>query len=163
MFLFFTKENTMGLERELEKLVRQKTIEKCEFCHNRMNYVGGGKYRCVFCGLEVLDDFGKVKQFLEENGPTPGGIIAQKTGISLDKIDSYLKKGMVEIPNGEQFYLHCEKCGCEIRYGRYCPECAKNELKKNFTASYQDVGEKPKSNINPDMAGKMHFINRRGN
>ena len=80
----------MGLERELEKLVEQKKVEKCELCHNRMQYVGGGKYRCSFCGMEILDDFGKIKYFLEQNGPTPQAIIAQQTGISLDKIDSYV-------------------------------------------------------------------------
>lgn len=153
----------MNLERELEKLVEQKKIEKCELCHNRMQYVGGGKYRCIFCGMEILDDFGKIKQFLEQNGPTPQAVIAQKTGISLDKIDSYLKKGMVEIPNGSKFYLNCERCGCEIRYGRYCPECATAEMRKSVGTSYQDVGEKPRQNYNPEMAGRMHFVNRRGN
>ena len=153
----------MGLEHELEKLVEQKKVEKCELCHNRMQYVGGGKYRCTFCGMEVLDDFGKIKQFLDQNGPTAEAIIAQQTGISIDKIDSYLKKGMVEIPNGSKFYLNCEKCGCEIRYGRYCPECANSEMRNSIRTSYQDVGERPKQNYNPDMAGKMHFINRRGN
>lgn len=157
------RKKNMGLEHELEKLVQQKKVEKCELCHNRMQYVGGGKYRCAFCGMEVLDDFGKIKQFLDQNGPTPEVIIAQQTGISIEKIDSYLKKGMVEIPNGSKFYLNCERCGCEIRYGRYCPECAKNEMQNSFRASYQDVGERPKQNYNPDMAGKMHFINRRGN
>ena len=79
------------------------------------------------------------------------------------KIDSYLKKGMVEIPDGSKFYLNCEKCGCEIRYGRYCPECAKSEVVNNLRSSYQDVGERPKQRYNPEMSGKMHFINRGGN
>jgi len=153
----------MGLEQELEKLVQQKKVEKCEFCHGRMQYVGSGKYRCTICGMEVLDDFGKIKQFLDQHGPTPEAIIAQQTGISIDKIDSYLKKGMVEIPEGSKFYLHCEKCGCEIRYGRYCPECATSEMRKSIRTSYQDVGERPKQNYNPEMSGRMHFINRRGN
>lgn len=153
----------MGLEHELEKLVQQKKVEKCELCHNRMQYVGGGKYRCTFCGMEMLDDFGKIKQFLDQNGPTSQAIISQQTGISLDKIDSYLRKGMVEIQDGSRFYLNCEKCGCEIRYGRYCPDCAKGEVVHNLRASYEDVGERPTLKRNPEMAGKMHFLNRREN
>lgn len=152
----------MGLERELEKFVQQKQMEKCEFCHNKMKYEGAGRYRCSYCGMEALDDFGKLRKFLEENGPTPGGVIAQATGISIDKIDDFLRKGRVEIPNGEKFYLSCEKCGCDIRYGRYCPQCATRELKNNFHTSYQDVGEKPRHSYNADMSGKMHFVNRRG-
>lgn len=151
----------MGLERELEKLVQQKKVERCELCHNRMNYIGSGRYRCTFCGAEILDEFGKIKAFLDQNGPTPSGIIAQQTGISLDRIDAYLRKGMVEIQDGGKYYLTCERCGCDIRYGRYCPECAKSEIKDGFRTSYQDVGERPKTQNN-EMSGKMHFLNRKG-
>lgn len=158
----FLERKSMGLEQKLEKLIQQKKVEKCELCHNRMQYVGSGKYRCSFCGVEVLDDFGKIKQFLDQNGPTPEAIISRETGISMDTIDSYLKKGMVEIPNGSDIYLKCEKCGCDIRYGRYCPECARSEMLNNTKTSYQDVGERPR-NYNTDMAGRMHFINNRGN
>lgn len=152
----------MSLEGKLIKLVEQKKIERCELCHNKMQYVASGIYRCTVCGIEVLDDFGKIKQFLEQNGPTPQVIIAQKTGVSLDKIESYLKMGRLEIPNGSNFYLKCEKCGCEIRYGKYCPECAKIELKISITSSFQDVGERPRRMTDSEMKGKMHFANPRG-
>ena len=150
----------MGIERDLERLLDEKQIGKCEYCHNRMNYLGSGMYRCTFCGMEVLTDFGKIKKFLDENGPTPSGVIAQKTGLSLEKIDSYLKRGMVEIQDGDKYYLSCEKCGCDIRYGRFCPECAKSEIAHSLKLSYQDVGERPKQN-NGDMAGKMRYLNRK--
>ena len=151
----------MGLEHELEKLVQQKKVDKCELCHSRMNYVGSGRYRCSFCGTERLDDFGKIKQFLDQNGPTPSGIIAQQTGLGMEQIDAYLRKGMVEIQDGGKYYLTCEKCGCDIRYGRFCPECAKTEVIGNMKASYQEIGERPKIR-NSEMAGKMHYLNRRG-
>lgn len=153
----------MGLEKELEKLVQQRKMEKCEFCHNKMRYEGGGRYRCSYCGVETLDDFGKLRKYLEENGPTPEGVIAQATGISMETIDAFLRKGRIEIPNGEKYYLSCEQCGCDIRYGRYCPECAAKELQQNFHSSYQDIGERPRHRLTSEMAGKMHFIHRRGN
>ena len=109
----------------------------------------------------VLPDFGKVKSFLDEHGPTPQAVVSQHTGVSLDKIESCLKKGMVEISNGSRFFLNCEKCGCEIRYGRYCSECASEEMRRGYQTSYQDIGERPKQNVNPEMAGKMHFLNRK--
>ena len=151
----------MSLERELEKLMKLKQMERCEKCNNPFNYVGSGRYRCTFCGEEKLDDFGKIKQFLDQNGPTPSGIISQQTGISMDKIDSYLRQGMVEIRDGGKYYLNCEKCGSAIRYGRYCPECAKHEIKGGQRTSYQDVGERPKQQ-SPEGTGKIRFINRKG-
>lgn len=151
----------MSLERELEKLMQLKQMERCEKCQHPLHYVGSGRYRCSFCGEETLDDFGKIKQYLDQNGPTPSGIIAQQTGLSMDKIDAYLRKGMVEIQDGGKYYLSCEKCGCAIRYGRYCPECAKHEIKGGQRTSYQDIGERPRQ-PSSDRAGKMHFINRKG-
>jgi len=153
----------MNLERELQKLVEHKKVERCELCRSRLQYVGGGRYRCTFCRTEVMDDFGKIKQYLEDNGPTPQAIISKSTGIGMDKIESYLKQGMVEISNGGSCYLKCEKCGCEIRYGKYCPECAKDDIKSGVKTSYQDIGERPKRDLNSEMSGRMRFINRRGN
>ena len=112
--------------------------------------------------LGLYNDFGKLKQFLDQYGPTPRGIISQKTGLTMEQIDAFLKKGMVEIQDGEKYYLLCEKCGCDIRYGRFCPECSKYEVIGNMKASYQDIGEKPKFK-NLDMDGKMHYLNRKGN
>ena len=152
----------MGLEQELEKLIKQKTIERCELCHGRMEYTGGGKYRCKSCNAEALDDFGKIKQYLDENGPTPEAIIAHETGISMEKIDSYLRKGMVEITDGSKYYLKCEKCGAFIRCGRYCPECARVEIKKSLKMSYEDIGERPKKVSDSDVSGKMHFLTKKG-
>lgn len=151
----------MGLERQLEKLVQQKKIEKCPLCQNRMQYISGGRYRCSFCGTEALDDFGKIKAFLEQNGPTPSVIIAQQTGLSVETIESYLKRGMVEIPEGEAYYLQCEKCGCDIRYGRFCIDCAMGRMQANKKVTYQDIGEKPKQNINLERTGKMHYNRHR--
>ena len=79
----------MSIEGKLVRYVEQKKIERCELCHNKMEYIASGVYRCTVCGSEVLDDFGKVKLFLEENGPTPQIIIAQRTGVSMDKIGYY--------------------------------------------------------------------------
>ena len=53
-------------DNKLIKLVEQKKIERCELCHNKMQYVASGIYRCTVCGIEVLDDFGKIKQFLDQ-------------------------------------------------------------------------------------------------
>ena len=150
----------MGLEKDLERLIECKKIEQCDLCHHRMKFLGGGKYQCTFCGAEVLDNFGKLKQFLDKHGPTPSGIISQKTGLSIEQIDAFLKKGMVEIQDGEKYYLLCEKCGCDIRYGRYCPSCARQEVFADVRVDYQAVGEKPKEK-KYEVEGKMHYLNRK--
>ena len=151
----------MNNKVDLEKLILQRKPEICELCGGKMFYMGSGTYQCEDCHNIVMDDFGKVKAFLEENGASPAVVISESTGVPLDIINIYLRTGRLEIPEGSKYFINCERCGCSIRYGRFCPECAKilaGGIKAVFNA---DVGEKPKIKPKSDMAGQMHFINRK--
>ena len=142
---------------ELEKLIISNKPVVCELCKGKMYYVHGGLYRCDKCGHEVLDDFGKVKTFIELNGPSPALIISAATGVATEIIELFLKQGRVEIPDGSKYYIKCERCGCSIRFGRFCPEYVQElagGIKSVFCA---EMGERPKRE---DMSGKMHFLNR---
>ena len=108
---------------ELEKLIIENKPVVCELCGGKMFYVHGGMYRCGTCEHEVLDDFGKVKTFLELNGPTPALTILAVTGVSTEVIELFLRQGRVEIPEGSKYYIKCQRCRCSIRYGRFRPEC----------------------------------------
>jgi len=141
-----------------EKLIVDNKPVQCTVCKGKMFYVDSGRYECRACGHEELDDFGKVKQFLEENGPTPVLQIAYATGVTAEIIELFLKKGRLEIPEGSKYYLHCERCGCSIRYGRYCPSCVQELVGGIKNLFCEEMGEKPKSG---EMSGKMHFLNRR--
>ncbi len=132
----------------------------CEACHGKLFYVGSGRYRCGQCNIEYYDDFGKVKEFLELNGPSPALLIAERTGVSLELIDMFLRKGRIEIIENSKFYINCEKCGCAIRYGRYCPHCSREVFSGIMTMFHEDVGECPK-NPPRKSEGKMHFLDKR--
>ena len=145
----------------LEKLIIKSKPVECTACKGRLQYIGGGKYRCQECGCEELDDFGKVKDYLEKNGPSPAVIVSQATGVKEEVINYFLKKGKVAIPEGSKYYLKCEKCGCSIKYGRFCPFCIRElagGIQKMFN---EDVGEIPKHELNTDSKGKMRFLNKR--
>lgn len=149
----------MGKEsNDLEKLLIGNKPVVCEKCKGKLFYKGGGRYECSSCDAFVLDDFGKIKAFLEENGPTPMLVIAQATGVQYEVVEQFLKKGRLEIPEGSKYYLGCEKCGCSIRYGKYCPDCIREVAGGIKAVFHEDVGERPKHMYNAEMAGKMHFL-----
>lgn len=146
---------------DLEKLVIDNHLVRCRVCGGNMAYSDSGRYICAHCQHVELDGYGKVKKFLEENGPAPLIVISRATGIDQDAIEGFLKKGRIELPENSDYYLKCEKCGCSIRYGRMCPECAK-ALTNSITAVFnEDVGERPKFEPVSGLSGKMHSRRRR--
>lgn len=129
-------------------------IGRCENCGGLLKDAGLGIYICSQCGCESLSEFGKVKKYIEENGPSNAYNISIGTGVSANKIEKFLRQGRIEIPEGSDSFISCEKCGTDIRYGRYCPACA-TKLKKELTSVLlpTEVGEVPKKK------GKMRYMN----
>lgn len=150
--------------REEDKRIERKFVERmptiCDKCGGKLYYDAMGRYRCADCKNEVLDDFGKIKVFLDENGPTPIPIIAEKTGVDPALLSLFLRKGRLEIPEGSKIYIKCEKCGCAIRYGRYCPECIKSLADGIKAVFNEDMGERPKKVPESDSGARMRFMNR---
>ncbi len=132
----------------------------CKQCGGKMNYAYGENLVCSLCGSQERTDFGKVRDFIEENGPQPAIVIHNGTGVSLQYIDLLLREGRIEIPDGSSMYIQCKKCGTDIRYGRYCPECMLAMSKEVHGAfGRADVGERPTKKGN--ASGKIRFMNRK--
>jgi len=147
------KEN--GLKKDLNNAIIVNRFKKCKSCGGRLIYLYSGIYECEDCNRKDMDEFGKVKSYLDKNGPTPAITISEKTGVTIDVINDFLRKGRVEIPEDSPYYIKCEKCGTDIRYGRFCPECVAHlagAIQAVFVA--EDVGERPKTK------GKMRFLER---
>ncbi|MBE5911481.1 hypothetical protein [Pseudobutyrivibrio sp.] len=152
----------MGNKAEIEKFTKDfldRKPTRCSKCKGRIRYIGGGYYECYDCGNKEIDDFGRVKDYIDENGPAPAIIISENTGVPVDIVNGMLREGRLEIPEGSVVYIQCETCGCSIRYGRFCPDCIRsrtNSLKGVFFNP--DVGEKPKKEAPKHDDGKMHFL-----
>ena len=130
---------------------------RCPICKTPYRETFLGINKCSKCGYEEQNDFGKVRTFLEENGPQPSTVIAEATHVPIRKIDHFLMQGRLEIPEGSTVFIQCQSCGVDLRYGRFCPECALKLCKKLQSAfNESEVGEQPKKR----MSGKMQFIGR---
>ncbi len=140
-----------------QELQWEEKPSACSVCGGGLTYVSRGEYRCSKCGHSEYDDFGKICRFIDVNGPSPAIVIAEGTGVSINKINNYLRQGRVEIPEGSKVYIKCEKCGRDIRFGRFCPECAL-KLSKQLQGIVE-AGEVPRRRINKEE-GKMRFLGR---
>ena len=146
----------MSLDKNLtigqRKTQKRDRIKLCPDCDVNMNYMFGEQFQCPKCGKIILSDFGKVKKFLEENGPQTAIVISAETGVELDYINFLLRQGRIEVPDGSDIYIKCQKCGTDIRYGRYCPDCMLKIAKSvNEVMWMEGVGEKPTKKGNSEM------------
>lgn len=84
----------MTYEQQLQQLVTNKPT-RCE-CGGKLEMVRQGSYQCEECGKITYDDFGKIKKYLDEKGPSPALEIAQATGVPVTRITELIREGRIE-------------------------------------------------------------------
>lgn len=165
----------------LSGLVVGRKPVKCQKCKSRLCYVGVGKYRCPMCGAEEYDDIGKIKKFLDDNGPAPPVVISQATGVASDVVEAFKEKRFITSPqvkllgmerNDEikkpkiikeetkNYHLKCARCGDGIASGRYCVTCVKELAGGLQTVFKKDMAKREREE---SMDGSMHFVGKREN
>lgn len=111
-----------GIEK-LEKKDYNSPIV-CEKCGcRRIQYKGVGEYKCEECGFLMYDDYGKVRNYIERNPGATSTEVSAAVGVSKEKIRRLLRDDKIQIAPGSVSFLKCEKCGVDIRSGRYCSSC----------------------------------------
>lgn len=128
---------------EIEEIFLAHRPLYCEKCDGKMIYQGNGIYNCAECGEEALDDYGKIRKFLEEYGSDSAVAISRATGVDLGIVSMFLKDGRIQIPEGSRLFIKCERCGCSLRYGRYCRECTMELAGDIRNAFKEQTGAKP--------------------
>jgi hypothetical protein len=115
-----------------------------------IEYKGVGEYKCKNCGTLMYDDFGKVRNYLEEHRGATQSEVSRETGVSMDVIRHLLREDRIEIAANSGVYLQCEICKAPIRSGKYCNECARKveHMQKEETAKMH------KENMNMHGYGK---------
>ena len=111
-----------------------------------MKYLALGEYKCPECGNEEMDDYGKIRNYLDEHGPASATAIEAAIGVRRSVINSYLRKGRLEITDGSPVFIKCERCGKSIKFGRICAACAKNVVSRANDGSsipIEEIGDEP--------------------
>lgn len=81
------------------KLLRLGTPCNCSKCNSEeLSYDGLGRYICTACGTEHLDNYGKVRSCIEENGfysSMPVQEVMARTGLNKTEIMDLLDAGKI--------------------------------------------------------------------
>lgn len=129
---------------DIERLLRPETYNiprQCETCGGVMVFRGLGEYRCEDCGLLAYDDYGKVRNYIEEHRGATAAQIEEAIGVSQKTIRRLLKEGRLEVTENSRSFLRCELCGKDIRSGLYCPEC-ETKMHHNLEERQREINRK---------------------
>lgn len=117
----------------------------CEVCGEKLRFTGLGEYMCDGCKHLQYDDYGKVRNYIEEHHGATQSEVSQATGVPINRIRQMLREEKIEIAQNSVVFLHCEACGREIRSGIYCDSCQK--------IMYKSDAAMRKASRNADMHG----------
>lgn len=96
---------------------------ECPECGGIMIFKGCGEYQCEDCKHVAYDDYGKVRNYVEQYPGVTSAQVSDATGVKPQTIRTMLRESRLEIAEGSNTYLKCEICGVSIRSGRVCPKC----------------------------------------
>lgn len=142
------------------EITLKRTTLFCYECGHRLQGDDEGRYFCHSCELEFNSEYDIVKEYLRTYGVTEALRLSNLTGVSMSKLNYYLRKGMVEIANCSKAFIKCKKCGVEIKYGNYCPNCAKvlAPLLTQDSTLEIDIGEL--APVKKQGASRMRYLDK---
>lgn len=130
-------------------------VKNCTRCGKI--YIHIGIPICRDCKQEDEEDFQSIKNFLKEE---PGASIKEVedgTGVDSKKIIEFLKEGRLEVTEANNLFFNCERCGSQIKTGRFCQKCTA-DMDREFNQAIG--GKKSKNPRKSDDVGKIRIIDR---
>lgn len=86
----------MNAEERFKLMIDDPGTIVCKQCKGAMVYRSAGVYVCRKCGWEHLSQFGKVKLYIDEHGPSTASEIAEATGVNHSLIREFLREGKIQ-------------------------------------------------------------------
>ncbi|MCR5675375.1 MAG: hypothetical protein K6G16_06680 [Lachnospiraceae bacterium] len=150
-----------NLSSQMKKLADAKA-KFCQKCGCATRPLRDGVFKCPRCGTEYLSDFGKIRKFLDDMGPSTIRQISLATGVPAATISAYLDDSKVEIAESSLVFLQCERCGIALKSGKICYACSQTIDRAAASQKERDllnsVGDVPRV---ATEGGKMHYMKKR--
>lgn len=127
----------------------------CKRCGADMKFAGVGTYICEKCRFEDYDDYGIVRNYVENHKGASVGEVSEATGVDQRDINEMLREEKLEITSDSRVFLKCEGCGKEIRFGRYCMECSKLASAARAKKEREKERKEHQSNMNISGSAKV--------
>ena len=111
------------LRKEFSEINTYNRPTYCSECGGVMVFKGLGEYQCEKCGFLEYDDYGKVRNYLDEHRGANVTQISEATRVSHKSIRDMIKENRFEVIDSRGGYIRCEMCGESINSGKLCAKC----------------------------------------
>lgn len=89
-------------EQQLKQLIRvPDKLDICPHCGDKYEYVGLGQYKCIGCGNINYDAYGRVRNYIDNNGTCSPSELMKKANVSRADIKALIDRGSLEIIAGK--------------------------------------------------------------
>jgi flagellar operon protein (TIGR03826 family) len=98
-------------------------VRNCARCRKLFQYLSGPPI-CPACKQKEEDSFQVVKAYIYDNKNANMIEVSNATEVPIKLIERFLREGRLIVTEDSPIYLKCEKCGKEIKTGRFCQACS---------------------------------------
>jgi hypothetical protein len=118
-------------------------ITNCKICGKIFESISGKKV-CPNCSASEEQEYLKVRSYVKDNPKASINAVSEGTGVPIEKINEYLRKGLLERAEVEEVSLKCQLCGTSILNGNYCLTCIE-KLKQGLKSKKDNADSREKT------------------
>jgi flagellar operon protein (TIGR03826 family) len=129
-------------------------IKNCKSCGKIFNALTAKDRICPICKQADVANFKKVKDYLYKNRGANIPTVSEETGVPQKDIVRYLREDRLEVADLSEIGIPCERCGVNIKSGRFCKKCL-SEMNKELTGAIKSSSPLPRIPSADKKSNKM--------
>ena len=136
-------------------------VKNCRTCGKLFNYMGTGRPICAACNAALEEKFFQVREYIREHKDAGVNEVSEENDVPVSQIKQWIREERLAFSENSQVGIECEKCGVQIRTGRFCKAC-KGNITEGLKAVYvqpKPKQEEPKQN-STNKKGQVRFMDR---
>ena len=134
-------------------------LRSCARCKKLFQYVGGPPI-CQACKEKEEETFKIIKEYIYEHKEANMVQISNDTGVSTKLIEKFIRDGRLILTEDSPIFLRCEKCGAEIKTGRFCAACSRTLSNEMRISSRGEETVQENSLLEGPNKNRMHFLSK---
>lgn len=134
-------------------------VRNCIKCRRLFNYVSGRPI-CPNCKKDLEDEFMKVREYIRNEPNATIVEVSEACEVDVKEIRQWIREERLSFSKDSAVGIECEKCGVNIRTGRFCEKCKKDVVNDLNSAYSRDNGVQANPFAKKKTENKMRFLNK---